>query len=50
MLLRGCTVDNTVVGGPAYNSRQLEPGDVILQVDGVAVTPASYSPPYSTFT
>ncbi len=45
MLLCGCTVESTVVGGPAYNSGQIERGDVILQVDGVAVTAASCRQP-----
>ncbi len=44
MLLYGVTIDSTIVGGPAYNSRQLESGDVIVQVDGVAATPASHQP------
>ncbi len=42
MMLYGVTIDSTLVGGPAYNSRQLENGDVIVQVDGVAATPASF--------
>jgi S1-C subfamily serine protease len=32
--MNGTMVDNTVVGGPAYNSKQLVHGDVILEVDG----------------
>jgi S1-C subfamily serine protease len=31
-------VDNLVVGGPAYNSRQLHHGDVIVKVDGIPIT------------
>jgi C-terminal processing protease CtpA/Prc len=37
-MLLGTMIDNLVVGGPAYNSRQLHHGDVILKVDGVPVT------------
>ena len=32
-MLNGITIDNTVAGGPAYNSKQLGHGDVILEVD-----------------
>jgi S1-C subfamily serine protease len=32
--MNGTTVDNIVVGGPAYNSKQLARGDVILSIDG----------------
>ena len=42
ILLCGVTIDNMIIGGPAYNSRQLEIGDIILQVDGVAATLASF--------
>ncbi len=41
ILLCGVTIDNMIIGGPAYNSRQLEIGDMIMQVDGVAATQAS---------
>ncbi len=34
MLLIGTSVDKIFVGGPAYNSQQIAPGDVILKVDG----------------
>jgi hypothetical protein len=44
LLLQGCTIESMIVGGPAYNSRQLERGDVILKVDDVVATPASYPP------
>lgn len=37
-MLTGVTIDSTVAGGPAFNSMQLSRGDVILSVDGVAVT------------
>jgi S1-C subfamily serine protease len=33
-MMNGTMIDNTVVGGPAYNSKQLGHGDVILEVDG----------------
>jgi S1-C subfamily serine protease len=33
-MMNGTMVDNTVIGGPAYNSKQLAHGDVILEVDG----------------
>ncbi len=38
IMLCGLIVDSTVIGGPAYNSGQLERGDVILRVDGVLAT------------
>ncbi len=37
-MLLGTMVDNLVVGGPAYNSRQLHHGDVIVKVDGISIT------------
>lgn len=37
MMLVGNTVDNMVVGGPAYNSQKLNKGDVLLKVDDVEV-------------
>ena len=40
IMLCGIAVDSTVIGGPAYNSRQLDRGDVILRVDGVAANQA----------
>ena len=40
-MLLGTTVDNLVVGGPAYNSRQLHRGDVIVKVNGNAITQAN---------
>ncbi len=33
-MMNGTMVDNTVVGGPAYNSKQMGHGDVVLEVDG----------------
>ena len=38
IMLLGTMIDNLVVGGPAYNSRQLHHGDIILKVDGIPVT------------
>ena len=40
-MLLGTMVDNLVVGGPAYNSRQLHHGDVIVKVDGIPITAAN---------
>ena len=37
MMFVGTTIDNMVVGGPAYNSQQLSKGDVLLAVDDVDV-------------
>ncbi len=37
-MINGRIVDSMVIGGPAYNSQQLNRGDVILKVDGVSVT------------
>lgn len=37
IMLNGCQIDNMVVGGPAWNSHQLEHGDEILKVDGRTV-------------
>jgi hypothetical protein len=34
IMLSGTMIDNTVVGGPAHNSKQFEHGDVVLEVDG----------------
>ena len=36
--LDGCVVDNLVVGGPAFNCRQIHEGDTILKIDGKSVT------------
>ena len=33
-MMNGTMIENTVVGGPAYSSKQLGHGDVILEVDG----------------
>ena len=41
VILNGNTVIDTVVGGPGYNSRQLTPGDVILKIDGIPVSPSN---------
>ena len=37
-MLNGLTIDNMVVGGPAYNSGQLQQNDVISQIDGLPVS------------
>jgi C-terminal processing protease CtpA/Prc len=37
-MMNGTTVDNMVIGGPAYNSRQISTGDVILKVNGSSAT------------
>jgi hypothetical protein len=33
-MLNGTMIENTVVGGPAHDSKQFEHGDVVLEVDG----------------
>ena len=33
-MMKGTTIDYTVVGGPAYSSKQLVHQDVVLKVDG----------------
>jgi hypothetical protein len=38
VVLKGTSVDYTVVGGPAYSSKQIAPGDSVLRIDGVKVT------------
>ena len=37
-MINGTSIDNTVVGGPAYNSQKLSHGDTILKVDGIVAT------------
>ena len=37
-MLNGRTINNLAEGGPAYKSKQLDKGDVILRVDGHDVT------------
>ena len=37
-LLHGTTVDDLILGGPAYNSKKLAQGDVIIKVDSVEAT------------
>ena len=37
-MLKGTEIDNTVIGGPAHNSKAVGPGDVILKIDDVVVT------------
>ena len=43
-MLCGVAVDSTVIGGPAYNSRQLGRGDLILKVDGTSANQVRYAP------
>ena len=38
LMLNGMAIDNMVVGGPAYNSGQLQQNDVIVQIDGMPVS------------
>jgi C-terminal processing protease CtpA/Prc len=38
IMITGVTIDSTVAGGPAFNSKKLSRGDVILKVDGNSVT------------
>jgi C-terminal processing protease CtpA/Prc len=38
LVLKGVEVKNTVPGGPAFTSMCLEPGDVLIAVDGNFVT------------
>jgi C-terminal processing protease CtpA/Prc len=38
IMITGVTIDSTVAGGPAFNSKKLSRGDVILKVDGTSVT------------
>jgi C-terminal processing protease CtpA/Prc len=38
IILHGIVIDNVIVGGPAYDSKLLEKGDAILQVDRVDVS------------
>ena len=38
-----CVIDNMVVGGPAYNSRQLDRGDLVVEIDGRPVDKDSLS-------
>ena len=37
-MINGVTVDNTIVGSPAFNCKQITRGDVILRVDGIDAT------------
>lgn len=43
-MLMGCTIENMVLGGPAYNSYKLDKGDIILKVDGEPVDEDSLLP------
>jgi len=42
--LEGLTIDEVVIGGPAYASAELECGDVITRVDGEEVTADTVRP------
>lgn len=44
IMLNDLTIDNMVVGGPAYKCKQLDRGDTILRVDGVEVLVPASSP------
>ena len=37
-MLSGCRVESCLIGAPAWNSEQMETGDVIMKVDGTAAT------------
>lgn len=37
MMLHGCMLDGMVVGGPAFQSRALQKGDLITRIDDVDV-------------
>ena len=39
IMLNDCVIDTLVVGGPAFNSRQIRPGATILKIDGKLVSP-----------
>jgi C-terminal processing protease CtpA/Prc len=41
ILLKNCTIDKLVLGGPAWKSKALKIGDEIVKVDGTAVSSAS---------
>ena len=38
IMLNGMTIDNMIIGGPAYNSRVLDKGDVICKIDQMPVS------------
>jgi C-terminal processing protease CtpA/Prc len=37
-MLRNTTIDHVVAGGPAYNTKEMQPGDEILAVGGKMTT------------
>jgi C-terminal processing protease CtpA/Prc/predicted nucleic acid-binding Zn-ribbon protein len=41
IMLNDCTVENIVVGGPAFISRAVANGDTILKIDGNTATPGT---------
>ncbi len=43
MMLDGFTIDNMVLGGPAYNSQQLVKGDVITKVHAPHFSGSTFS-------
>ena len=38
LMLQGTAVENTLIGGPAHNSKEIATGDVILKIDEQVVT------------
>jgi hypothetical protein len=36
-MLHGCIIEGMVVGGPAFQSRQLDKGDFIVMIDEIEV-------------
>ncbi len=38
LVLNGVEIETTIVGGPAFTSMCLDPGDVLLAVDGTYAT------------
>ena len=41
IMINGTTVDNLLVGGPAYSSKKLAQGDIIISVDSTEATEAN---------
>ena len=37
IMFSGARIDNMIIGGPAYNSRMLDRGDVVCRIDRAAV-------------
>ena len=38
LMMRGLVIESTIMGGPAYASQRLGPGDVVLRVDDQIAT------------